>query len=297
MGIAMPAPILIGSTYYLKIRVPADLKHIAKDRSFSFEIDGRTKTVKLSEFAKVSLETGDRQKAKERFTVAHASLLSFWDALRNGLPRLTFKQSVAVAGEIRDSFLAAFDEEPATAELWERVARANRAAASGRLSSLRIDTTHNIKSDMEARFGPLADLWIAKKGVEVLEKDRHRLLAVIAEALTDSRDVAAYFDKRHDNVLRDIEALIGAAPECSLNFEETSNEVLMPRGGTRFERAFDMTRTGFTLLAMGFTGAKALVLRLGFRSIGGDAPKSPSGGDCPSVRRSDCTKIDGDAIK
>lgn len=189
MGIAMPAPILIGSTYYLKIRVPADLKLMAKDRSFTFDIDGRPKTVKIGEFAKVSLETGDRQKAKERFTVAHASLVSFWDALRNGLPRLTFKQSVAVAGEIRDSFLAAFDEEPATPELWERVATANRAAASGRLSSLRIDTTHNIKSDMEARFGPLADLWIAKKGVEVLEKDRPRLLAVIAEALTNMAEV------------------------------------------------------------------------------------------------------------
>ncbi|MBP2150103.1 phage regulator Rha-like protein [Xanthobacter flavus] len=38
----------------------------------------------------------------------------------------------------------------------------------------------------------------------------------------------------------------------------------MPRGGTRQVRSFDMTRDGFTLLAMGFTGAKALKFKLAY---------------------------------
>ena len=51
------------------------------------------------------------------------------------------------------------------------------------------------------------------------------------EAFANSRDVAAFFEKRHDNVLRDIDAPIASEPSLGrrqfdgeggvLNFEET----------------------------------------------------------------------------
>ncbi|MFG1466535.1 Rha family transcriptional regulator, partial [Xanthobacter sp. DSM 24535] len=74
----------------------------------------------------------------------------------------------------------------------------------------------------------------------------------------NSRDVAAFFGKQHKNLLRDIDALTADDPACQLNFELTSETVAMPRGGTRQEPAYLMDRDGFTLLAMGFTGKKAL---------------------------------------
>lgn len=79
------------------------------------------------------------------------------------------------------------------------------------------------------------------------------------EVRTNSRDVAAMFDKRHDNVLRDVAALIEAEPGCLLSFEETP--YLEPSNGQTY-RSFEMSRDGFTLLAMGFTGAKALKFKL-----------------------------------
>lgn len=78
----------------------------------------------------------------------------------------------------------------------------------------------------------------------------------------NSRDVAEFFGKEHKNVLRDIAILLCDAPACALNFEPTSTTVDMPRGGARTARAFDMTHDGFTLLAMGFTGKKALQFKL-----------------------------------
>jgi Rha family phage regulatory protein len=73
-----------------------------------------------------------------------------------------------------------------------------------------------------------------------------------------SRDVAAFFEKRHDNVLRDIEVLIFNTPDRALNFEETVVERQNPSGGVPIRsRAFDLTRDGFIMLAMGFTGARA----------------------------------------
>lgn len=79
-----------------------------------------------------------------------------------------------------------------------------------------------------------------------------------------SRDVAAFFGKDHKNVLRDIDALVQEAPACALTFELTSEAVAMPRGGVRQERAFLMDRDGFTLLAMGFTGKKALKFKMDY---------------------------------
>ena len=93
-----------------------------------------------------------------------------------------------------------------------------------------------------------------------------RVFAKGGEVFANSRDVAALFEKRHDNVLRDIENLIVAAPELAegrlLKFEESFVEVETGNGTFRQFRTFDMTRDGFSVLAMGFTGPRALKWKL-----------------------------------
>lgn len=80
------------------------------------------------------------------------------------------------------------------------------------------------------------------------------------EVFANSRDVAAAFGKDHRNVLRDIDNLLAAEPELGLRkFEHTP--YLEPQNGQTY-RSFDMTRDGFVLLAMGFTGHKALKWKL-----------------------------------
>jgi len=74
----------------------------------------------------------------------------------------------------------------------------------------------------------------------------------------DSRFVAAFFEKEHKNVLRDVDALrqpdSGFSPEFGrLNFEPSS---YLNQQNKR-QRCYAMTRDGFTALAMGFTGKKA----------------------------------------
>ena len=73
-----------------------------------------------------------------------------------------------------------------------------------------------------------------------------------------SRQVAETFRKGHRNVLRDIQTL-GCSEEFSqLNFERTSGTVAMPNGGVRREPIYLMTKDGFTILAMGYRGKKAM---------------------------------------
>lgn len=71
----------------------------------------------------------------------------------------------------------------------------------------------------------------------------------------NSRDVAAYFGKRHDHVLDKINKIWLRAPHRGLpNFRETPMTNF--QNGQEY-RTFDMTKDGFTFLVMGFTGAEA----------------------------------------
>lgn len=82
---------------------------------------------------------------------------------------------------------------------------------------------------------------------------------------TTSLDVARHFGKRHANVCRAIRDLIAQLPtDHALNFELMVVEVDIGSGATRPDPAYRITRDGFTLLAMGFTGARALEFKLAY---------------------------------
>lgn len=81
------------------------------------------------------------------------------------------------------------------------------------------------------------------------------------QAVTSSLQVAESFEKRHDHVLRDIEELLGGLPnsgEAPMFFETTYQH---PQN-KQYYKMYYMNRDGFTLLAMGFTGKKAIQFKL-----------------------------------
>nr|DAQ17427.1 MAG TPA: regulatory protein [Caudoviricetes sp.] len=81
------------------------------------------------------------------------------------------------------------------------------------------------------------------------------------QVLTNSLLVAEKFGKDHKNVVRDIRSIIGGM----LRIEHTQLFVesiyVHPQNGQEYPM-FVMNRDGFTLLAMGFTGEKALKFKL-----------------------------------
>lgn len=78
------------------------------------------------------------------------------------------------------------------------------------------------------------------------------------EPVASSRQIAENFEKRHDHVMRDIDAIKKDIP----NFGEMFFETTVPDSYGREQRAYLMNRDGFTLLAMGFTGKAALEWKL-----------------------------------
>lgn len=77
------------------------------------------------------------------------------------------------------------------------------------------------------------------------------------QVVTDSRSVAEHFEKQHKHVLEAIDNLVAENSATKNMFYETSREYR----GQSF-RYFLMNRDGFSLLVMGFTGAKALEWKL-----------------------------------
>lgn len=94
--------------------------------------------------------------------------------------------------------------------------------------------------------------------------DRRPIVSMIdGEALADSRDVAAYFGKAHRDVLRSVDNLLSQEQSLTLrNF--TQGSYTTPETGQQQHRRYLMDRDGFTLLAMGFTGQKALRFKLAY---------------------------------
>ena len=80
------------------------------------------------------------------------------------------------------------------------------------------------------------------------------------EAFANSREIAVFFDKEHRHVLEAIDKLIAAEPKLG-SAEFSANPYVEPQNGQTY-RSYDITRDGFSLLAMGFTGAKALKWKL-----------------------------------
>lgn len=73
------------------------------------------------------------------------------------------------------------------------------------------------------------------------------------QPVTTSKKIAEVFEKQHRNVLRDIDSL-----KDVLNFEQMFFETTEPDNYGRQQRVYQINRDGFSLLAMGFTGQKAL---------------------------------------
>jgi len=95
---------------------------------------------------------------------------------------------------------------------------------------------------------------------ELIPKDNYGVFADTNDtARVDSIFVAQFFEKEHKNVLADIRKILSPSSGLSedfgrLNFQPTSYIDTW----NRKQAAYAMTRDGFTMLVMGYTGQKAM---------------------------------------
>ncbi|MCO6520556.1 MAG: Rha family transcriptional regulator [Snodgrassella sp.] len=88
-----------------------------------------------------------------------------------------------------------------------------------------------------------------------------------SEPVTTSEFVAKAFGKKHCNVLARIEGIRTQVPDSfyKLNFKALEQEVKSNLGiGTYKTKIFELTKNGFMLLVMGFTGKEAMAVKIAY---------------------------------
>jgi Rha family phage regulatory protein len=91
-----------------------------------------------------------------------------------------------------------------------------------------------------------------------------RMKPVTETVVTNSRIVAGYFGKEHKNVIAKITNMLADLPTPHAYFQ--AGVYTLPETGTQTHPCYDLTRDGFALIAMGFTGKKALRFKLDYIS-------------------------------
>ena len=87
-----------------------------------------------------------------------------------------------------------------------------------------------------------------------------------SQTITTSEFIAQAFNKRHDNVLQSIDNLLADIDPAfaAQNFRETEISTQNNLGFTVKNRAYELTKDGFMLLVMGFTGKAALAIKIAY---------------------------------
>lgn len=95
---------------------------------------------------------------------------------------------------------------------------------------------------------------------ELIPKDEYGVFADTKDtARVDSLFVAEFFEKQHKHVLRDIAKITEPKSGLSKEFTQSNFELTYYKDITgRKLPCYAMTRDGFTMLAMGYTGQKAM---------------------------------------
>ena len=110
----------------------------------------------------------------------------------------------------------------------------------------------------------MADTAVSQLVPVVKHSDDIHFLSIGSMPAVLSTDVARHFQKKHTNVLRDIDRLRSILPKTfvELNFELMFRVVEAGDGATRKVRLYALTRDALSLLVMGMTGKAAIIWKL-----------------------------------
>lgn len=98
----------------------------------------------------------------------------------------------------------------------------------------------------------------------LLATPEHFITAQNGQLITTSLAVAEAFTREHKNVMQSIETLEVPPDFSSANFSAHDHFVTVGGGAQRKSKIYRMTKDGFMLLVMGFTGKKAMAIKIAY---------------------------------
>lgn len=92
----------------------------------------------------------------------------------------------------------------------------------------------------------------------------HFVTSLDGQLITSSLLVAEAFGKQHKHVLEKIESLDVTDSFSSANFSAHVQKISIGNGAQRESKVYRMTKDGFMLLVMGFTGKRAMDIKIAY---------------------------------
>ncbi|MDQ0313661.1 integrase [Amorphus orientalis] len=216
-------------------RIPQDVLPKLQGRTLTIQVGDTSVPCRITEKTreiKVSLRTAEPGEAKERQADISAQLERQWRAIRNGPQRLTQKQVVSLAGEIYGLVVDRYEDDPETPERWDAVIEGNRLAKEGRWPIHIGSTDAQIRNAYEHTFGPLADLVLSRRGLEIDDDSRDRLLRRTGDLLDRAAERLkrnAEGDYSPDEVRKGFPSWTSAAPKRAAPAANTQARVSLQK--------------------------------------------------------------------
>ncbi len=180
MVLSMPSPFKHPFTgvYWYRQRVPTRLLQDAKGRKVIVNVDGLPSTLTLGAELKVSLRTKDPARAKRLGNEVQAEFDRIWLSLEQRPANLTYKQIVALAGELYHSIRSVLEDNPGQLEIWEghKLARAERQQDEERHRTSPFRSLMIPPSSSRDRLGSWVEGALAERHLNVDDVTFERLL-------------------------------------------------------------------------------------------------------------------------
>lgn len=98
----------------------------------------------------------------------------------------------------------------------------------------------------------------------LISTPEHFISSLDGQLITSSLLVAEAFKREHKNILQRIESLDIPDSFSSANFSAHVQKISIGNGAQRESKVYRMTKDGFMLLVMGFTGKRAMDIKIAY---------------------------------
>lgn len=175
--------------------MPVDILPVARGRKLTVRLPAEKPeeadiivNTKVGKEVTFSLRTRDPALVMQRQAAALLQVERQFAALRQGPQPLTKKDRVAISGLLYKVFQEVAENDPGEPGIWKHVQECNEEALGGKEHPLAIPSP--LAEDrirlLEARFGGLVDLILAREGIVTDPRSRMLLLADAGDALQDA---------------------------------------------------------------------------------------------------------------
>lgn len=186
------------SVPYFVQRIPKDVIEKARGHKLAIPLGDKTvhKTISAkAETIKFSLGTRDPSKAKIRQGIASSYLESVWQSLRHGPTSLTYKQTVALAGEVYKAFVTAIEDEPGSPEFWQYIQERNAYDLAGGNTLLIARDGNTKRANLQKRFSGFVEHSLSTHGLVVDDESKGRLLDQVAISISEAAKTAGRYSQ------------------------------------------------------------------------------------------------------